>query len=65
MYTVTGVKSTVNRTQTKKKYQNQSASALLLLLLLLIPQRASKDEEQNMSTFSWFISSRCPFSPFA
>lgn len=28
-----------------------------LLLLLLIPQRTSKDERQNNSTFCWFKSS--------
>ena len=37
-------------------------SLLLLLLLLLIPQRTSKDEKQNISTFCWFKSSVRLFS---
>lgn len=36
---------------------------LSLLLLLLIPQRTSKDEKQNISTFCWFKSSVRLFSP--
>lgn len=35
----------------------------LSLLLLLIPQRTSKDEKQNISTFCWFKSYVRLFSP--
>lgn len=49
--------------RTGKKTARPGLMNQLSLLLLLIPQRTSKDEKQNISTFCWFKSSVRLFSP--